>query len=174
MLLHRSTPSMTAAVVAVVAVVLTACGGTAAPEADQLDVATMDEYGCGYGFWLASPDQRVAVRLAAAPEIAATGGLPAEVTLPDEAWDGTVLIGEDLYANWCDDVIEPGEAEPDVAEQWPVTAGTITLLRSDPAAECPTDVRGRVSGLEATRPDGSVVELGARDVVNDTWGCVAG
>ncbi|MFO7960124.1 MAG: hypothetical protein R6U94_04160 [Nitriliruptoraceae bacterium] len=170
MALHRSTPSMTAAVVAVV---LTGCGGTVAPGADQLDVGMMEEYGCGYGFWLGSPDERVAVRLAAAPEIAAAGALSRVTDLPDDAWDATVLIGEDLYANWCDDVVEPGEPEPDVAEQWPMTAGTITL-QSVPSADCPTEVRGSVSGLEATRPDGTVVDLGERDVGNDTWGCFAG
>ena len=42
------------------------CGGNApTPGAEQVDLAAMDEYGCGYGFWLGSPDQEVAVQLAA-------------------------------------------------------------------------------------------------------------
>lgn len=171
MTLQRCTPRTIAVIVAVL---LTACGGTAAPGAEQLDLAAMEEYGCGTGFWLGSPDERVAVRLAASPEIAAEGELPREATLPDAAWDATVLIGEDLYANWCDDVLEPGEPEPAVSERWPITSGTITLQASVPAAACPSEVRGTVSGLEATRPDGTIVELGGREVGNDTWGCFAG
>lgn len=150
------------------------CDTAVTPEVGQPDLAAMDEYGCGYGFWLGSPDEQVAVRFAASNEIAAEGDLPRETTLPDEAWDGTVLIGADLYANWCDDVLEPGEPEPAVAEQWPVTAGTITLHDPASTAVCPDEARATVTGLQATRPDGTTIELGDRELANDTWGCFAG
>jgi hypothetical protein len=153
---------------------LVGCGGGATPEPDQLDLAKMDEYGCGFGFWLGDPDEEVAVRFAAADEIVVEGYLPPETTLPDDAWDATLLIGEDLYANWCDDVLEPGEPEPSVAEEWPITAGTITLRGSVPADVCPHRARATVTGLEATRPDGTTVELGERELANDAWGCFAG
>jgi hypothetical protein len=151
------------------------CGGNApTPGAEQVDLAAMDEYGCGYGFWLGSPDQEVAVQLAADNESVAAGELPQQVTLPDDAWDATVLIGEDLYANWCDDVLEPGAPEPAVNERWPITAGTITLHGRVPADVCPHTARGTATGLVATRPDGATVELGERELVNDGWGCFAG
>jgi hypothetical protein len=150
------------------------CGSSVTPEVEQPDLAAMDDYGCGYGFWLGSADGRVAVRFAAAEQLAAAGELPREATLPDEAWDATVIVGEDLYANWCDDVLEPGEPEPAVAEQWPVTGGTITLHDPAPTAACPDEAHATVTGLEATRADGTTVELGDRELVNDTWGCFAG
>ncbi len=159
---------------AVAALLLSNCGGTDTPDAEQLDLAAMDEYGCGFGFWLGSPDQEVAVRLAADNEIVVEGELPQEVTLPDDTWDATVLVGEDLYANWCDDVLEPGEPEPSVAERWPITAGTITLHGPAPADVCPHEARATVTGLEATRPDGTTVELGGRELTNEAWGCFAG
>jgi hypothetical protein len=156
------------------ALLVAGCGGNATPGAEQVDLAALDEYGCGYGFWLGSPDQAVAVRFAADNESVTEGELPQQTTLPDDAWDATVLIGEDLYANWCDDVLEPGEPEPAVNERWPITAGTITLLAPAPADVCPHEARATATGLEATRPDGATVELGGRELVNDGWGCFAG
>lgn len=160
--------------IAAAAVLVSARGGTTTLNADQPDLATMDEYGCGYGFWLGSPDGEVAVRIAAADGSVVAGGPPQETSLPHDAWDATLLVGQDLYANWCDDVIEAGEPEPVVIEQWPLTAGTITLHGTVPADTCPYEARATVTGLEATRPHGTIVELGDRDVTNDAWGCFAG
>lgn len=157
-----------------VAVLMAGCAGTVTAEVEEPELAAMDDYGCGYGFWLGSPDGRVAVRFAADQDLAARGDLPREATLPDPVWDATVLIGEDLYANWCDDVVVVGEPEPVVAEEWPVTAGTITLRDPGVAADCPAEARATVAGLEATRADGTTVELGSRELTNDTWGCFAG
>lgn len=156
------------------ALLLAGCGSNAGPNAEQFDLGTMDAYGCGFGFWLGSPDQEVAVRLAASDPLVAEGELPQEATLPDDAWNATVLVGEDLYANWCDDVLEPDEPEPQVAEEWPITAGTITLDGSPPGDVCPHEARATVTGLQATRSDGTTVDLGDRDLVNDAWGCFAG
>lgn len=168
---HRWPPMMTAVAVAAL---LTGCGGSVTPGAERFDLTEMESYGCGYGFWLGTEDEQVAVRLAAVPSVAAEGELPRVATLPDPAWDATMLIGEDLYANWCDDVLEPGEPEPAVDQAWPITAGAVLLEGAIPPAACPTVVRASLRGLQATRPDGTVVELGDRDVVNDTWGCLAG
>lgn len=159
---------------AAAALLVGGCAGNATPHADQLDLSTMEEYGCGFGFWLGSPDEEVAVRTAASNELVIEGELPQETTLPDPAWDATLLIGKDLYANWCDDVLEPGEPEPAVADEWPITAGTITLQGPAPADVCPHEVRATATGLEATRPDGTTVELEGRELANDTWGCFAG
>lgn len=156
------------------ALLVAGCGGNATPDADQIDLAAMEAYGCGFGFWLGSPDQEVAVRFGAANDIAAEGELPQEATLPDDAWDGTVLVGEDLYANWCDDVVEPGEPEPAIAEEWPITAGTITLDGPTPPGACPHEAHATATGLQATRPDGTTVDLGDRELTNDAWGCFAG
>jgi hypothetical protein len=157
-----------------VAALVTGCAGTATPPVEQPELAAMEEYGCGYGFWLGSPDGRVAVRFAADNELAASGELSREASFPAAAWDATVLIGEDLYANWCDDVLEAGEPEPVVAETWPITAGTIRFETPALPADCPGEARATVSDLEATRSDGTIVELGQRQLANDSWGCFAG
>jgi hypothetical protein len=161
-------------VIAPAALLPAGCGGDATPEAEQVDLAAMDEYSCGYGFWLGSADQTVAVRFAADNVSVVEGELPQQATLPNDAWDAMVLIGEELYANWCDDVLEPGEPEPTVNERWPISAGTITLHAPASADVCPHEASATATGLEATRPDGSTVELGERELVNDGWGCFAG
>jgi hypothetical protein len=159
---------------AAVTVLVTGCAGASTPPFEPPDLAAMDDYGCGYGFWLGSPDGRAALRFAADHEEAVSGGLPQEASLPHEAWDATVLIGEDLYANWCDDVLEAGEPEPVVAEEWLITAGTLTFDVRPETADCPVEARATATSIEATRPDGTTVELGRRQLTNETWGCFAG
>jgi hypothetical protein len=161
---------------AVVAVALLAgCGGGDAAASGEAELAGMDHHGCGYGFWLGTPEQDLAVRLAVAdPGLAEAGDVPREATLPDAAWLATVVVGRDLYANWCDDVLEEGEPEPEPREEWPITAGTITVHDPTPGFTCPTEVAATLTDLVATRPDGSTLELGSGEVTNDTWGCFAG
>lgn len=161
-------------VIAAVTLVGIGCASSPTPEAERPDLAVMEEYGCGYGFWLGSPDGHLAVRLAGVLELAAAGELPRAVTLPDPAWEAVVLVGEDLYANWCDDVIVVGEPEPVVAEEWPITAGTIVLNEPTPGPDCPSEARATVTGLRTIRTDGTTVELGSRELTNDSWGCFAG
>ncbi len=162
-------------VAGVVALLVAACGGGAQPGAlAELELAEMETYGCGYGFWLGTADQEVAIHLAAAdPGAVVDGELPLEATLPDEAWRGTVQHGRDLFANWCDDVVEPGEPTPDVEEEWPITGGTI---RVDGAVDqnCPAVVTATITELEVTAPDGTTVALGSTEVTNESWGCFAG
>lgn len=152
------------------------CGGAGAPSSpDEIDLAAMESYGCGYGFWLGSPEQDVAVNVAVADHDAAVRGeLPDRTQLPDRTWEATVLVGRDLFANWCDDVLEPGEPEPVVDQRWEITAGTIRLHAPAPEERCPSEVTATLEGLVATRADGTSVELGDREVTNDTWGCFAG
>ncbi len=159
----------------VIALLVAACGGAGGPDAlAEVDLAELETYGCGYGFWLGTADQEVAIHLAAAdPGAVVDGEFPLEASLPHEAWRATVQHGRDLFANWCDDVVEPGEATPEVEEEWPITSGTI---RIDGAADqsCPAEVTATLTDLEATAPDGTTVALGSREVTNDSWGCFAG
>lgn len=165
-------PSILAVAIAVIAA---ACGGAAEPSAlAELELAEMDTYGCGHGFWLGTADQEVAIQLAAAdPQAVVDGELPTEASLPDDAWRGTVQQGRDLFANWCDDVVEPGEATPEVVEEWTITGG---MIRVDGPVDqdCPAAVTATVADLEATAADGTTVALGSREITNDSWGCFAG
>ena len=154
------------------------CGGTAgtsAGEVEEIDLAAMDAYGCGFGFWLGTPEQDVAIHIAVADPAAATrGDISDQAVFPDEAWEATVRVGRDLFANWCDDVIEADEPEPVIDQQWPITAGTLTLQGQPPEPGCVGALTATVQGLEATRPDSTTIELGDREVTNDAWGCFAG
>ena len=124
--------------------------------------------GCGYGFQIGRPDQRVAM-FARHPEGPAASGT---VTLPAEAWTLTVRFGEDLFANWCDDVMEAGEPEPEVTEEWQVVEGTLEVtVPADRAQGRATLV---ATGLVAERPDGERVPLGDITIANDFYGTIAG
>ncbi|MEX2549634.1 MAG: hypothetical protein WD638_05380 [Nitriliruptoraceae bacterium] len=163
-------------IAAAIALLVAACGGAAQPRAlEELELAELETYGCGYGFWLGTPEQDVAIRLGVADhEAVASGELAREATLPDEAWQATVQHGRDLFANWCDDVLEPGEPTPDVTEEWPITGGTITLEGGAVDQGCPGELSATLADLEVTAPDDTTIDLGSAEVTNDTWGCFAG
>jgi hypothetical protein len=164
--------TMVAAAVLVIAV---ACGEAAPAAPPEVQLSEMDSYGCGYGFWLGTPEQDVAVVLAVTDhEAASMGDVPERVSIPDDAWDATVLAGRDLFSNWCDDVLEPDEPEAVTREEWEITGGTITLHHPAPELGCQGGLTATLQGLEATRSDGTTVDLGDREVTNETWGCFAG
>lgn len=131
-----------------------------------------DDHPCGLGFQTASADQRYALLLW--PADASTPPPGGSVELPSPDWNAELQVGEDLMANWCDDVLEPGEPTPHVTATWPVTAGTLTFA-PPPSPGCGGDaVTARITGLEITAPDGETIALPDRFITNDAYGCVAG
>ena len=129
---------------------------------------------CGYGFWLSDADQTVALRFGYTNHDAAVQGeVPETVTLPDPEWTAELLFGRDLYANWCDDVIEVGEPEPVVDGVWEVTSGLIRFIEWPPGGEI-GPATAELLGVSAVGPDGREVEFGAMTVTNECWGCFAG
>jgi uncharacterized lipoprotein YmbA len=55
-------------------------------EPGLLELAELETYGCGYGFWLGTAEQDVAIHLAVTdPQAVASGELARETTLPDDA-----------------------------------------------------------------------------------------
>jgi hypothetical protein len=91
--------------------------------------------------------------------------------LPTEGWNAELRFGADLFANRCDDVMEPGEPEPVVDEVWQVS-GDLELIEL-PAGEC-GPARGMLREGMAHSEDGENIALGTLDLSNETWGCFAG
>lgn len=131
-----------------------------------------EDWGCGFGFATATADQRVGLY------IQPTGSgapAPGRVTLPDERFDVTVVVGEHLFANHCDDVAEWFEPDRVVAATYPVTAGTFDYRP-------PADSDGCAgSGPVTVILDGALVATPAGEIAlptitidNDAYGCFAG
>ncbi|MDZ7674582.1 MAG: DUF6174 domain-containing protein [Acidimicrobiales bacterium] len=125
-----------------------------------------DDHACGYGFQAGRPDQTAGLFLSRGEP--ATSGT---VTLPADEWTVEVRIGEDLFANWCDDVMEPDEPEPSTAETWTVVAGTLDVTVPD---QIQAEATVTATGLVAERPDGSRVELGDITITNEFYGTIPG
>ncbi|HEU4894285.1 MAG TPA: hypothetical protein VFT85_00485, partial [Acidimicrobiia bacterium] len=91
-----------------------------------------EEYGCGYGFYASNPEQTVGLFIEFSDfEAAANGDVPDTSALDDGTWNARLEFGTDLFANWCDDVLEPGEPTPQVGETWQLT-GTIEIDQLPP------------------------------------------
>lgn len=144
-------------------------GDTPSPPAPtELDLAALTvDHACGFGFQAGTPDQTVALVLAPEGGPVTTG----PVTLPDPAWSATVDFGRDLFANWCDDVVEPGEPSPVTVTTWELVEGALEVTVPDGTYGEATVV---ASGLVAESPDGSRVPLGDITIVNEFYGTVAG
>jgi hypothetical protein len=162
----------TAFVTTALLLMTTACDATASnpPEAPQLT----EEYGCSFGFYLGSDDQTAGLFITlSAFDIGQSGDIPESSSLTSDVWRAELQFGADLFANWCDDVLEPGEPEPEIAETWDLS-GTIEILELPEPGTC-GPARALLAGVDAHSPDGDeVLALGDFDVENEFWGCFAG
>ena len=130
-----------------------------------------DAYGCGHGFYLGAPDQSAGLFLIS------QNGFGDEVPagthqLPSEAWVSELQFGTDLFANWCDDVMEPGEPEPVTEEIW-LVSGRLEISSLPAPGEC-GPASGSLTGAVARNEAGEEIPLGDIDLTNDSWGCFAG
>lgn len=129
-------------------------------------------WGCGEGFVLSDEEQTAALHI----RVPEPGAAPPREGLVGEQWVAELRFGSDLMANWCDDVLEPGEPEPDVEVELPGVAGTVTIDGSLPPEPptCPSDVRASLEGLVVEDDSGQRFELGGAPLRNEFWGCYAG
>lgn len=175
----KRTPLLLATVAA--ALLLGACGSDSitgsssgssttvpAPVEQTLDDLTV-EYGCGYGYYLSNPDQTVGLFISTnRPDVPEVSDL-----VTDDIWSAEVQIGEDLFANWCDDVIEVDDPEPRVSDRWTLSAGSISI--SSLPAECSGGpATATLSDVVVLTSNGAQIELDDIDVTNNGWGCFAG
>lgn len=126
-------------------------------------------WGCGLGFTLSSEDQHVALFFYPMSENASKS----PIAIPDESWNASIVIGNDLLANNCDDVIEPDEPEAYSVANWPLSAGTLTFTPPDDLTCVGASVVATVDDAVVKTPNGEV-PLGSLTIVNDAYGCFAG
>jgi hypothetical protein len=103
---------------------------------------------------------------------AMAGDVVETADLPSESWRAVLDEGSDLFANWCDDVLEPDEPTPEVVETWEVS-GSIEVLSLPEAGQC-GPATARFTDLVATDSQGATMSLGDLEVTNEAWGCLAG
>ena len=152
------------------ALVIAACGTTSGV-GDIADIESLTEtHGCGTGFWVGNPEQTMALRIGYLGD----GPPPAEVSLPDPAWRAELIDGRDLYANWCDDVIEPDEPEPQQVRVLPVVSGTLEIIGDPPQPFNGGPLSVRATRLVVDVGDGETHPLGDIEIENPLWGFFAG
>ena len=131
-----------------------------------------EQYGCGYGFYASNPDQTVGMFIEFSDfEAAATGDVPSMSQLEDETWRAELRFGTDLFANWCDDVLEPGEPTPQVGETWQLT-GTIEIDQLPPTGQGVASAT--LTGVEAHGPANELIAFEDFEIENEFWGSFAG
>lgn len=131
------------------------------------------EWSCGTGFWVSNPQQTAALHLAYRGE----GDPDREIRLPHPDWKAEVVQGTSLHANWCDDVMEPGEPTAEEHSRLAVVAGKLVLVGG-----IPRDTGGgggqsatvEASDLEVQLTDGTRELWGSIVITNSHWGLIPG
>lgn len=154
------------------ALILAACGGSGASPGESAPELT-EAHHCGYGFYVGDVDQTWALKITYQDfEAAQSGDVPRESTLSGDTWSAELEAGRDLFANWCDDVLEPDEPTPEIDQVWDVSGDIEVAGLPDPGGCGPAIAH--LTGLEAHNDNGEVISLGDLDVENEFWGCFAG
>lgn len=144
--------------------------GAEVPASPTLDPTALTvSHPCGTGFQIGTPDQRAGLFIRPDADGANVSGTH---SLADGAWRGTIRLGSDLFANWCDDVLEPDEPRSEVVEEWAVVEGTIEVTVPPEGQWEPATLTA--TGLVAERPDGQRVPLGDLTIGNESYGFAAG
>ncbi len=170
-------------VAAVLLATVTACGQDRDPgESNPPDAAPEpalegmlegmeEDYGCGHGFYASNADQTHGLFIFASDPQATEDelGIPGQVELPDDQWDAYVETGENLFANWCDDVVMPDDPGPVTDATFDLTGGTMTVVQDGPE-----QFTAELTGVEVETSGGTVVELGEMTTTNELWGVYAG
>lgn len=163
-------------VLVLAAVLLVGCAGPSDVDVDtavdRLASGRTDDWGCGHGFTIGTPDQTLRLSLWA-EDPGDEGPEPGTFEVgPGGDWTGELVLGRDLFAQWCDDVMEPDE--PDVVRiARHDVSGTLTWSAATDRTSCPSVATGRFTEGVVT-VDGRTVPLPDLEVHNDAFGCVAG
>lgn len=155
-----------------VSVLLGGCGlgdSDIAASTAVLDLTTTStqDWGCGRGFTLGTDDQTVRLSLWAETEAQEPGTVEVDGT----TWSGELVTGEDLFAQWCDDVVEADEPEVVESARWPVT-GTLTWT-TEGTGDCDGPATATLSDGRVDTGD-EVVPLPDLELRNESFGCFAG
>lgn len=141
------------------------------PPAAAVTLADLTEpYGCGFGFQVGNSQQTAGLFITSG---AGFGEPPAAGTVDlasDDSWTARLDLGTDLFANWCDDVIEMGEPEPQVDETLEIVAGTLELS----VDESGVVATAQATALVARDAQGVEYALGDITIENPAWGMFAG
>lgn len=179
--MRRTVPAMTHVVaVTVLAIMLAACGGVGLPGASATPAAEevagrlatdgTRDWGCGHGFTLGTMEQDTRLSLWFD---GTSGDLPEPGTHELGAdWTGELVAGSDLFAQWCDDVMEPDEPEVVEAAEWDVE-GTLTWQLERGDGQCPSVAAATLTDASVV-VDGEAVPIAAIEFRNEHFGCVAG
>ena len=144
-------------------------------EAIPIDAEAMaglqDDYPCGFGFAKGNSTQTLALIVYSQGGYSETGpDVSSPIEFPNDDWVGELHTGSDLFANWCDDVMEEGEPIPEVHEVWTVVAGTLTVTETDSA----NVVEGVLSDVVIESPSGERLEVAEIALSNTGYGFFAG
>jgi hypothetical protein len=163
---------------------LAGCDASDDTEAFGFDTAALDlvvDHGCGFGFATSSADQTAGLSLfwtkGFDPSTPRPFGVDdtGSVALPSGGWDGEFWIGTDLFANWCDDVVEVDEPVPSIVERWTLVSGVLTFDEPDGLVEFATaPVTATLSGVTIESAGGEQRELADINLTNPAWGFFAG
>ncbi len=127
-------------------------------------VELVDSYACGHGVAIGSADQTVGLFAYADGELSE----PLPTDLSSRPWVAELRRGQDLFANWCTDLVSDPQAEID--ERLAVVSGTIEVGADLDADFCSERVTAELHDVVVE----GRIELGDLTIDASGWGCFPG
>jgi hypothetical protein len=146
-------------------------------EQSEIDAQLLtDDYGCGYGFAAGNRDQTLALIINPHGGSGDGADVTSAVVFPADDWTAEIVVGTDLFSNWCDDLIEPGEPTTVIEQRWPLVEGSLVVDANASGPGCDgTVVNGLLREAVAESPSGERIDLPSELTLENTaWGCLAG
>lgn len=142
---------------------------------DGIDAAVFtDDYGCGFGFQTGNADQTLGVFVTFNEFDAANAGqVPPVGNVPSVIWSGEIRVGTDLFANWCNDIVDEDTPVAEVSEVWEIVDAQVTIIGDPPVQEV-GELTIQLDNLVAEAPDGRTTTIESITIVNEIWGAFAG
>jgi hypothetical protein len=101
-------------------------------------------------------------------------GTGPRIDLPDEDWEARVVVGTHLFAEHCNDAIEPWVAVPSIAASWAVVGGRLDIGDPLPGpSDPPAAVRAVLDGGEVDTGSGRIA-LPTIELINTAFNAFAG
>lgn len=129
-------------------------------------------YSCSFFVSRGNADGTVRLQIRVDPDedTGLAPGMASVGRVPDRYWGGSVYFGSDLFAFYCQDVIDSDAPQSVVTATWEIVDGTLDIVSLSRGERGYCHAHLAASGLVARAADGRLVDVGDFEFFNEAWG----
>ena len=132
------------------------------------------DHPCGYGFAISNVEQTVGLTISYVGSYSDEPDVSGPISVASDQWHAEVIVGLNLFSNWCNDVIDSSDPVPITTQRWPLTSGELIIDTSQSAGCGMGTLTGVLAGATIEPVGSGPITLGDINLTNTAWGCFAG